>query len=538
MRRPPVTSFSSAQRPVESRASSQPSTRRRPLRLCGLHQGLDDFVEVGRAVGAGALRPDQRDGFGEVADIVVGQVEQDGVDAVGDELADGGGFDGGDVEVARDRRDGPAARRIGGVAQIVADQLELRVARRREHQPFKKRGEGLHGRGYRAVARRSELPRVQTQKRPWRWGRPRALGCLPLVQGMRFSVARSMRPASRGSPGLKREAAGTGKGGGSFTDWPRTRFCAWHFLTQSVAGGATSMASSPVTKPMRPPEATIQLETFPQWRTWSNVPSRLRTEFTQVGSSMRSATWLESRVTKARARSEPMFVRVGTAISRVLVGHHVAFASAEGRVVEVEGVGAERVGELGGGLVAALRLHLEDAAAGAILGLDLHLEARAGALEDEIAFVVRHGDAAGEREAAVIRRLRLEGRDALAVGDVLGVRRAGEGVVFEAERARDHGELDVRAEHLEAGADVRGRDRDVRLLGVMFTPLSRPEITKAPPWQASSLACAIGAAMAAAAARAAKVAVSRRPAVKPARGLVFIVWVLHVQRDLSFTRVS
>ena len=68
-----------------------------------------------------------------------------GIDAAGDQLADGGGLHRRDVQVARDGRDGPPARRIGRVAQIVDDQLELRIARRREHQPFEERGEGLHG---------------------------------------------------------------------------------------------------------------------------------------------------------------------------------------------------------------------------------------------------------------------------------------------------------------------------------------------------------------------------------------------------------
>ena len=63
----------------------------------------------------------------------------------------------------------------------------------------------------------------------------------------------------------------------------------------------------------------------------------------------------------------------------VLEGHDVALAGAEVRVVVVEGVRAERVGDAGGGAVAALGLHLEEAAVGAVLGLDLHGQAGAGA---------------------------------------------------------------------------------------------------------------------------------------------------------------
>lgn len=51
-----------------------------------------------------------------------------------------------------DGRERPGTRRIGGVAQVTADQPELRVARRREHQPFKGCGEGLHEWQYRVWA--------------------------------------------------------------------------------------------------------------------------------------------------------------------------------------------------------------------------------------------------------------------------------------------------------------------------------------------------------------------------------------------------
>jgi len=85
------------------------------LSLRRLHQCLDDLVQRRRAVGAGPLRPDQGDRLGEVADIIVGQVEKDRVDAARDQFADGGRLDGRDVEVAGDGRDRPSARRIGRV---------------------------------------------------------------------------------------------------------------------------------------------------------------------------------------------------------------------------------------------------------------------------------------------------------------------------------------------------------------------------------------------------------------------------------------
>ena len=77
-------------------------------------------------------------------------------------------------------------------------------------------------------------------------------------------------------------AMGTGAGAGlpSTTAPPRTRFCAWQCVMQVVAGGATSVASSPVTQPMRPPLGTFHCEMPPQCRTVATVPSRVRIWFT------------------------------------------------------------------------------------------------------------------------------------------------------------------------------------------------------------------------------------------------------------------
>src|SRR6185436_1824673 len=67
-----------------------------------------------------------------------------------------------------------------------------------------------------------------------------------------------------GNRGLSRLASGTGNGNPSLTERPRTRFCAWQFEVQLVAGGATSVASSPNTAPIRPPLATRHTDTPPQ----------------------------------------------------------------------------------------------------------------------------------------------------------------------------------------------------------------------------------------------------------------------------------
>jgi hypothetical protein len=54
-------------------------------------------------------------------------------------------------------------------------------------------------------------------------------------------------PTRYGILGWRRYAAGTGDGCPSTTAPPRTWFCAWQSLTQNVAGGATSVESSPIT---------------------------------------------------------------------------------------------------------------------------------------------------------------------------------------------------------------------------------------------------------------------------------------------------
>src|SRR6478735_5162649 len=66
--------------------------------------------------------------------------------------------------------------------------------------------------------------------------------------------------------GVRREPAGTGNGKPRLASRPLTWFCAWQWEVQFVGGLATSVASSPVTKPIRPPLATSQTETPPQWR--------------------------------------------------------------------------------------------------------------------------------------------------------------------------------------------------------------------------------------------------------------------------------
>ena len=93
-RRPPVTSFRSAKRPEASRRSSRRSTTCGASRREAARRRVDHLGErrvVGRARRRG---PDQRDGLGEVADEVVGEREELGVDALGGERAEHRGLDG------------------------------------------------------------------------------------------------------------------------------------------------------------------------------------------------------------------------------------------------------------------------------------------------------------------------------------------------------------------------------------------------------------------------------------------------------------
>jgi len=96
-----------------------------------------------------------------------------------------------------------------------------------------------------------------------------------------------------GNRGWSRLSAGTGNGLPSTTAPPRTWFCAWQFWVQLVAGGATSVASSPVTQPIRPPLATLHCEMPPQCRTVAKVRpscgSGSRTALVAAGRAWRPA---------------------------------------------------------------------------------------------------------------------------------------------------------------------------------------------------------------------------------------------------------
>ena len=100
------------------------------------------IVEVGLVVGR---VPQQRDGFGHVADIVAAHLEQDGVDPLLGKRADDRRLDRGNVERARQRGERQPAVGIGGVLEISADQPQLAVARAGVDEGVEELAEGAHG---------------------------------------------------------------------------------------------------------------------------------------------------------------------------------------------------------------------------------------------------------------------------------------------------------------------------------------------------------------------------------------------------------
>ena len=114
----PVTSFSSAQRPVSSSSSSQRVELRRQFGLAERASVVTTSVRVG---GGGLLwrwrelrrRPHQRDRLREIADIVIGQREQHGIGARRDQVADQAGLGVLERQRAGQRRQRIAAIGIG-----------------------------------------------------------------------------------------------------------------------------------------------------------------------------------------------------------------------------------------------------------------------------------------------------------------------------------------------------------------------------------------------------------------------------------------
>ena len=95
------------------------------------------------------LRPEQGHRLGHVADIVAAHVEQDRIDPFLGDRPDRRRLDRGQVELAGQRRQRIAAVGIGGALQIVADQLQLGVARAGVDERVEKLREVTHDRSMR-----------------------------------------------------------------------------------------------------------------------------------------------------------------------------------------------------------------------------------------------------------------------------------------------------------------------------------------------------------------------------------------------------
>ena len=107
---------------------------------CGDADG--GIVELRLAVGR--RRPEQRDRLRRVADIIAAHPEQDRIDRLLDQAADRRRLHMRDVERAGQRRERNAAVGVRRFLEIVADQLELGVARARVDEAVEKLGESAH----------------------------------------------------------------------------------------------------------------------------------------------------------------------------------------------------------------------------------------------------------------------------------------------------------------------------------------------------------------------------------------------------------
>ena len=118
---------------IRSRQCRQPINRLRDAEWLGIrhHQRLG---------------PQQSDRFRSIADIIAAHPEQHGIDAFLDQRANHRGFDAGQVKLPSQCRHRPAAIGIGHGAQIIDDQLQLRVARAGVDQPVEEIGKSTHRR--------------------------------------------------------------------------------------------------------------------------------------------------------------------------------------------------------------------------------------------------------------------------------------------------------------------------------------------------------------------------------------------------------
>ena len=118
----------------------EPRRRAQPLdRVGDADRRVIDLRRLARRLG-----PQQRDRLGHVADIVAAHVQQHRVDPLFGDGADRRALDCRDVERAGQRRKAVAAVGVGRFLEIIADQLELGIARARVDEIVEQLRKGAH----------------------------------------------------------------------------------------------------------------------------------------------------------------------------------------------------------------------------------------------------------------------------------------------------------------------------------------------------------------------------------------------------------
>ena len=149
-------------------AGIQPSCDNgRQLRLGRDGQGVHNLRQAWGGCVCACLRPDQRHGFREIADVIIGQSEQHRIGPALRQRPDQPGLGGGESQRARNGGQAPAALRVRLGAEIPAQQRELGQAPRREHQAFEQGGKGDHSASSSNPTSRSARPRMPRAAAAW-----------------------------------------------------------------------------------------------------------------------------------------------------------------------------------------------------------------------------------------------------------------------------------------------------------------------------------------------------------------------------------
>ena len=143
MRSAPVASLTSAQRSlIPARVSSEPISAGSSALLVVLNSSISSVREGSGSVPPW-MRPDQRDGLAQVADIVVRKPEQVGIDLARHHVAQHRRLDVLEGQRPGEDGEGKAAVGVGRAAEILGQRLDLAVARGGQRQEFEQLREGL-----------------------------------------------------------------------------------------------------------------------------------------------------------------------------------------------------------------------------------------------------------------------------------------------------------------------------------------------------------------------------------------------------------